>query len=134
VLARIKSLRLSGGNFSTIEIPECTGIDFLKIAIQRHLNLGINNQDLIHTKNNHISIRYKFSEDSNIGIVNKTIYPDINSNIILQQFHINPGDCIASKTTDHAKRLGYVIASGYDRDAAINHAEQQLKKMEIFIE
>ncbi len=42
------ALRLSGGNFSTIEIPQSTGVDFLKFAIKLHLNIKIEeNEELL---------------------------------------------------------------------------------------
>lgn len=46
------ALRLSGGNFSTIEIPESTGVDFLKVAIKLHLNLEIDEDELLIKKTN----------------------------------------------------------------------------------
>ncbi len=56
------ALRLSGGNFSTIEIPESTGVDFLKVAIKLHMNLEIDEKELMINKNDSISLRYKFLE------------------------------------------------------------------------
>lgn len=128
------ALRLSGGNFSTIEIPENTGVDFLKIAIKLHLNESIAESELIQTKNNYVSLRYKFNEDSEIGTIQDIIYPEKNDDIILQKFHATKGQVITSKTTDHAKRLGFVIAKGKTRELAIQNAQQQLQKIRVSID
>lgn len=128
------ALRLSGGNFSTIEIPESTGIDFLKIAIKLHLNELVTANELIPTKNNYVSLRYKFNEDTVTGIIKDIIYPKQNADIILQKFHATKGQVITSKTTDHAKRLGFVIAKGKTRELAIKNAQQQLQKIRVTLD
>lgn len=128
------ALRLSGGNFSTIEIPENTGIDFIKVAIKLHLNMPISNDELISTKNEFISLRYKFSEDLNGGIIKEIIMPCENKNIVFKQFHTNVGDTIPTKTMHHASRLGYAIARGTSRQDAIQNAQQFLDAVRIDIE
>ncbi|MBB1271637.1 ATP-grasp domain-containing protein [Psychromonas sp. SR45-3] len=128
------ALRLSGGNFSTVEIPENTGVDFLKIAIKLHLNESINASQLSITQNKHISIRYKFVEDNLQGKIKSLTIPDENENIILQAFHANPGDIITTKTKNHANRLGFVISKGSSRESATRHAEQQILNMGIQVD
>lgn len=128
------ALRLSGGNFSTIEIPENTGIDFIKIALKLHLNMPISNAELISTKNEYISLRYKFSEDLNGGIIKKIIMPCENKNILFKQFHTNVGDTMPTKTTHHASRLGYAIARGSSRQDAMQNAQQFLDAIRIDVE
>jgi biotin carboxylase len=128
------ALRLSGGNLSTIEIPENTGIDFLKIAIKLHLSESVNASELIVTRNKPISIRYKFSEDQQQGQIKTLILPKQNENIILQSFHAQIGDHISSKTKHHANRLGFVISQGKTREDAKQSAEQQITKMRIHID
>ena len=128
------ALRLSGGNFSTIEIPESTGIDFIALAIKLHLNEKVADDELIHTKNEHISLRYKFNEDSQSGIIKEIIFPKQHDAILLQTFHAKRGQIINSKTTDHSKRLGFVIAKGESRELAINNAQQQLKNIRLILD
>jgi len=128
------ALRLSGGNFSTIEIPENTGIDFIRIAIKLHLNMPILHDELITTKNDYISLRYKFSEDLNGGIIKQILTPCENENLLLKQFHVNIGDTIPTKTTHHASRLGYAIARGTSKQDAIQNAQQFLDAVRIDVE
>lgn len=127
------ALRLSGGNFSTIEIPESTGIDFIALAIKLHLNEEITVEELIATKNEHISLRYKFNEDSQIGTIKEIIFPEQHNAILLQKFHTRAGQIIECKTTDHSKRLGFVIAKGKNRGIAINNAQQQLNNIRLIL-
>ena len=128
------ALRLSGGNFSTIEIPQSTGVDFLKIAINLHMGIEINKDELKPIKNDFISLRYKFAEDESNGIIKEIHLPKVRKNIILSNFHAQIGDKVSDKTTDHAKRLGFVIAKGESREKAIQNAQAFLDQVEITFE
>lgn len=128
------ALRLSGGNFSTIEIPQNTGIDFIKIAIKLHMGMKINKKELIQTKNDYISLRYKFIEEEKGGVIKKINFPKKDNNIILSNLHVKVGDKVSSKTTDHAKRLGFAIAKGNNREDAIYNAQNYLDNVEIIFE
>ncbi len=128
------ALRLSGGNFSTICIPESTGVDFIKIAINLHLDIPVEEQQLFIKKDEHIALRYKFPEDVKKGIVKEIKFPEKDDNIVLSNFHIKIGDMVSNKTTDHAKRLGFAIAKGNSRKDAILNAQNYLDKMEIIFE
>ncbi|MDX1809326.1 MAG: ATP-grasp domain-containing protein [Sulfurospirillaceae bacterium] len=128
------ALRLSGGNFSTVEIPYSTGVDFLKIAIKLHLNLEVFEDELKQTKNAFISLRYKFLEEESGGLITEIELPRGDQNIILSNFHARVGERVGEKTTDHAKRLGFVIAKGNDRDDAISNAQKFLDKVKISFE
>jgi len=128
------ALRLSGGNFSTIEIFESTGVDLIALAIKLHLNEKVTEDDLIQTKNEHISLRYKFNEDSQTGTIKEIIFPEQHGAILLQTFHAKLGQIIDSKTTDHSKRLGFVIAKGGNRELAINNAQQQLRNIRLILD
>lgn len=129
------ALRLSGGNFSTIEIPESTGVDFIKIAIKLHSNMEVSKEELKITKNEHISLRYKFLEDLEVGTLKDINFKTINNNIITQSIFLKQGDIINSNiTTNHAARVACVIAKGETRDNAINNAHIQLKNLEIIFD
>jgi|APSaa5957512535_1039671.scaffolds.fasta_scaffold26987_2 biotin carboxylase len=128
------ALRLSGGNFSTIEIPESTGVDFLKIAIKLHMNIEVYDEELKQIKNDFISLRYKFVEEETGGIIKEIKLPKNKDNIILSSFHAQVGKDISSKTTDHAKRLGFAIAKAKNREGAIKNAQNYLDEVEIAFE
>ena len=128
------ALRLSGGNFSTICIPKSTGVDFIKIAIKLHLNIPIDEQELVIQENNHIALRYKFSEDTKKGIIKEIKTPKTDENIIFFALHVKLGEMISEKTTDHSKRLGFVIAKGDTREMAIQNAQKFLDEVEVICE
>ncbi len=132
------ALRLSGGNFSTICIPNSSHYDIIKYATMLHLNLPIDKIELNNEeKNDFISMRYKFLEESNIKPKQKV--KDILSkanldNIIYTNIHYSKGSIIPDKTTDHSKRLGFVIAKGDSRNNAILNASNYLQKLEFIVE
>ena len=128
------ALRLSGGNFSTIEIPYSTGVDFLKIAILLHLGFSIDKQDLEIKSNKSLSLRYKFAEELTKGKIKNIQKPLTKENIIFENFHFKAGDTLLQKTANHASRLGFAIATGSSRDEAIKNAQCYLDQVEITLE
>ena len=132
------ALRLSGGNFSTICIPNSSHHDIIKYATMIHLNLPIDKIELNNEKkNDFISMRYKFLEESNIKPNEKV--KDIISKvkkdeIIYTNMHYGKGSIIPDRTTDHSKRLGFVITKGNSRKDAIFKANNYLKKLEFIVE
>lgn len=128
------ALRLSGGNFSSIEIPENTGVDFLKIAINMHLGKPIDEVALQKTKNDVISIRYLFPKDNGGGRILNVSCPQKVSDIIYYKMHAKEGDIISSGPFDHSKRLGFVITTGSSRQDAIASAQTFLNNIKIEVE
>lgn len=128
------ALRLSGGNFSTIEIPYSTGVDFLKIAILLHLGLPIEKEDLEIKSNKSLSLRYKFAEELTKGKIKEILKPLEKENIIYENFHFKVGDTLLQKTANHASRLGFAIATGDGREEAIQNAQKYLDSVEITLE
>lgn len=128
------ALRLSGGNFSTIEIPYSTGVDFLKIAILLHLGLPIEKEDLEIKSNKSLSLRYKFAEELTKGKIKEILKPLEKENIIYENFHFKVGDTLVQKTANHASRLGFAIATGKGREEAIQNAQKYLDSVEITLE
>lgn len=127
------ALRLSGGNFSTIEIPESTGVDFLKIAIKLHLNIKIEENEVIIKKNDFVSLRYKFLEDLKKGKI-KNIKLS-TKDCISSSLFVKLGDEIKSnKTENHSNRIASVITKGISRQDAIDKANKYLEDLEIIIE
>lgn len=127
------ALRLSGGGFSTLTIPESTGVDFLKIAIKLHLNIQINENELKIKNNDFISHRYKFLEDVKKGKI-KNIKLS-TKDCISSSLFVKLGDEIKSnKTENHANRIASVITKGISRQDAIDKANKYLEDLEIIIE
>lgn len=127
------ALRLSGGNFSTIEIPESTGVDFLKIAINLHLNMKIDEDELKIKKNDFVSLRYKFLEDLKKGKI-KNIKLSTKDCISSSLFVKLGNEIKSNKTENHANRIASVITKGISRQDAIYKANKYLEDLEIIIE
>ena len=132
------ALRLSGGNFSTICIPNSAHIDIIKYATMLHLNLPINLDELVDEKNNDfVSMRYKFLEESDIEVgrrVKDVIFHRSGNEVIFSNIHYGKDSILPEKTTDHSKRLGFVITKGISREDAISNAKSYLKNMEFIVE
>ncbi|MCT7588128.1 ATP-grasp domain-containing protein [Aliarcobacter butzleri] len=127
------ALRLSGGNFSTIEIPQSTGVDFLKIAIKLHLNIKIEENEVIIKKNDFVSLRYKFLEDLKKGKI-KNIKLSTKDCISSSLFVKLGNEIKSNKTENHANRIASVITKGISRQDAIYKANKYLEDLEIIIE
>ena len=126
------ALRLSGGNFSTILIPESTGVDFLKIAIKLHLNIQIDEDELLIKENKFVSLRYKFLEDINTQTIKNISIPNKDDYIIAYKIYLKEGDKIASfKTTNHLQRISYVISKSNMRNQSIKYANNFLNKIKF---
>lgn len=133
------ALRLSGGNFSTICIPNSSHYDIIKFVTFIHLNLSIDNKELENDlQDDYISMRYKFLEDSSLkpdGIVKDIIFHKKgNKNIIYTNMHYNIGTRIPLRTTDHSKRLGFAIAKGDSLNDAISNVKNYLNNLEYIVE
>lgn len=127
------ALRLSGGGFSSMTIPENTNVDFLKIAIKLHLNIDVNDEELVINENNFISHRYKFLEDIKLGVIKKINIPE-NKDYISSTLFVTVGDEIKSnKTHNHANRVASIITKGLSREDAIDKANKYLKDLEIIV-
>ncbi|WP_035587193.1 ATP-grasp domain-containing protein [Hippea jasoniae] len=128
------ALRLSGGNFSTYEIPFSTGVDFLKVAIKLHLGIRINKEELRPIYNKPVCLRYLFVEDIKYkGIVKKVELSCSSENIIRAVSYVLSGDSLPEKTTSHSDRLACAIATGENREDAQNNALKCLESIRITV-
>ncbi len=126
------ALRLSGGHFSSLEIPESTGVDFLDAVIRLHINEPVDTNKLVIKKNDNICLRYAFIEDFAKGVIQRIdIPPKADKNILYSNIYLRPGDTIAGQTTNHVQRVACAIAKGESRDLAIENAQNFLQKIEI---
>ncbi len=129
------ALRLSGGHFSSLEIPKSTGVDFLDAVIKLHINEPVDTGNLTIKKNENICLRYAFMEDFTEGVIQRIDAPQqTDENILYSNIYLRPGDAIAGQTTSHALRVACAIAKGESRERAIENAERFLQKIKIATE
>lgn len=122
--------RLSGGYMATMQIPQATGVDLVKIAIKSALSESVNHEELMPKFEKGMAIRYWFPKPGRVlkieGIANLDKYPWIKYYNIL----VKKGG-IVTKPTDLTKRIGFVICEGKDRQEAIKRAKLAIKLVKI---
>lgn len=122
--------RLSGGWFSTDQIPLATGVDLIGSAIRIALGEQVPEEDLIPRYQKGVAIRYFFPEPGRVvRIKNAELFRD-RSWVHKLGFFVKPGD-IVEPVTNHTKRAGFVITMGETRDQAVERAEQVVDSIDI---
>lgn len=104
------ALRLSGGHFSSLEIPLNTGIDFLKNAILMALGEDIETGDLKYRSLKYVSLRYIFPYKS--GVIKEIGFPEWmkeHSEVYEYGLYAKVGDKANYPVTSHPERLGYFL-------------------------
>jgi len=122
--------RLSGGWFSTDQIPLATGVDLIDAAIKIALGEQVSGKDLIQQYQKGVAIRYFFPETGRVvRIENAEQFRD-RSWVHKLGFFVKPGD-VVEPVTNHTKRAGFVITTGETRDQAVERAEQVVESIKI---
>lgn len=122
--------RLSGGYFSTIQIPLATGVNFVKHAIRLSLGMHLTQENVTPTQAQAVAIRYLVAPagivKSITGIDEARNAPGVN----MLSIDIAPGKHI-QPLKNHTERLGFVITTGNDKSQAVQRAYSALNKIEI---
>ena len=122
--------RLSGGWFSTDQIPLATGVDLIGAGVRIALGEQVPEEALIPRYQKGVAIRYFFPEPGRVvRIENAEQFRD-RSWVHRLGFFVKPGD-IVEPVTNHTKRAGFVITMGETRDQAVERAEQVVKSIKI---
>ena len=107
--------RLSGGWFSTDQVPLATGVDLVGIAIKIALGEYVDKEDATPKFSKGVAIRYFFPKEGKvISINNKKQFSNIPW-VHKLEILVKPGDYVES-ITNHTKRAGFVITTGESRD------------------
>jgi biotin carboxylase len=122
--------RLSGGWFSTDQIPLATGVDFVGCAIRLALGEKIDPSELVPRFQKGVAIRYFFPTPGVVKEI-KNIEQFCNTSWIHKlHFFVKENDVVEA-ATNHTKRAGFVITVGDTRDEAVLRAETIIKDIEI---
>lgn len=113
--------RLSGGWFSTDQIPLAGGVDLVGSAIRLAIGEKVGEEDLITKYQKGVTIRYFFPEPGHVVRIKNVEQFKQVSWVYRLGFFIKPGD-ILEPVTNHTKRAGFVITTGETRDEAIDRA------------
>jgi len=122
--------RLSGGWFSTDQIPIGLGIDLIGSAIKLALGEEINTRELIPKYNIGVAIRYFLPQHGIVKeIKNQNKFKDVSWIHKLQIF-IKPGDII-DEVTNHTQRSGFIITTGDTQVLAAQRALEVIDTIKI---
>jgi len=122
--------RLSGGWFSTDQIPLATGVDLIGAAIRLALGEKVSEEDLIPKYQKGTAIRYFFPEPGRVKKIRNAHKFEDMPWVHKLGFFVKTGDVI-EPVTNHTKRAGFVITTGKTRDQAIGRAMQVVNTIEI---
>lgn len=113
--------RLSGGWFSTDQIPLSSGVDLVGAAIRLALGEKVTPEEVTPRFEQGVVIRYFFPEPGRVTHIRHRDKAEVMPGVHKLGFFVKPGDRIA-QTTNHTQRAGYVITSGATREQAIERA------------
>ena len=122
--------RLSGGYFSSDQIPLVTGINIIEIAIRLSLGEKINKDKLLFSHQKAVAIRYFFPKPGKITSISNIDSFKNKSWVHKLDLFYGVGD-VLEKITDHTKRCGFVITTGNTRDEAVERAKTVVKNVQI---
>ena len=122
--------RLSGGWFSTDQIPIATGVDLIGAAIKMALGERVPKEDLIPQYQKGVTIRYFFPESGRVVRIENVEQFRDRSWVHKMDFFVKPGD-IVGPVTNHTKRTGFVITTGGTRNQAIERAMHVVESIKI---
>jgi len=113
--------RLSGGWFSTDQVPLATGVDLVGAAIRQALGRPVSREELQPVREQGVAIRYFFPPPGTLvrieGIERWSRKPWVHR----LGFFIQPGEMV-ERVSNHTKRAGFVITTGNDREQAVERA------------
>lgn len=126
------AFRLSGGHFSTFEIPISTGVDFLSYAIDIYTGEKINTENLKFNLKKHVRLRYFLDELNTNHILKKLYLPNVNE--VIADFYLQEGDFVkefSSKLNLPVSKIGYYIVSGDTKSELLEREKKFLSKVKI---
>lgn len=122
--------RLSGGWFSTDQIPLATGVDLVGAAIRVALGERPAAAELTPRYQRGVAIRYFFPPAGTITSIANLEQAREVPGLHKLDFFLKEGDLV-QPVTNHTKRCGYVITTGADRNEAVARAEQVIDTVRI---
>lgn len=122
--------RLSGGWFSTDQIPLATGVDLIGAAIRVALGELPSAEELTPRHERGVAIRYFFSEPGIITAIHNIEKARQIPGVYKLDFFLGQGETV-EPVTNHTKRCGYVITSGADRTEAVTRAQEVISIIRI---
>jgi len=125
--------RLSGGYFSTDQIPLATGVDLVGIAIKLALGDTIEPSELVSVRQQGVAIRYFFPKPGRVVAIENMEKALRTQGVNKLEIFVSKGD-VVEPVTNHTKRAGFVITQGDSRQKAIELAQKIIGLVKIITE
>lgn len=122
--------RLSGGYFSTTQIPLATGVNFIEQAIRLALGLPLHPAELIPSIRQAVAIRYLELPAGTVSDVTGEALARERPGIERLSVFIRPGDRLRA-LENHTQRAGFAIATGETKEQAIDRALEALAMIRV---
>lgn len=122
--------RLSGGWFSTDQIPLATGVDLIGAAFRVALGESVEATELAPKRHLGVAIRYLFPQPGEVRSISGVEKVKRLDYVHLLKLFVNHGDVVES-LTNHTSRAGCVITSGATRAEAVERAEAAIRAINI---
>ena len=129
------ALRLSGGHFSSVEIPLNTGVDFLKYAILMSLDKKIEAEKLKYKLEKYVSLRYIFPYKK--GVIKILQFPEwfkTSKDIVAYDFYYKTGDTANYPVKSHPERLGFFLIASDKKENVQKLIKQAYNDIVVEIE
>ena len=124
--------RLSGGWFSSIQIPHSTNVNFVELAIRQSLGEDIRVFFSKKVRYAPVASRYVFIDHGVLLPEPDEVDLPKNKNNILIKLLYNKS-MVSEHITKHNQRIGIVIAKGSTRKRAIKNADKQIRKLSYLL-
>ena len=122
--------RLSGGYFCTHEIPLNTGVDFVGAAIQMAMGEKPSSKDLVPRFQRAVVQRYLFPSTGTVVRISGVNQVASRPGIALCEVRTRVGEII-KPVDSHPARAGVVIATGNDRQTALERAKSAIADIHV---
>ncbi|MCU8104561.1 ATP-grasp domain-containing protein [Shewanella sp. SM101] len=122
--------RLSGGFFSTTQIPLATGINFIEKAIKLALGEPLTREEVTVKYQRAVAIRYLDLAPGKVSQILGEVEASCATGVEMLKIFIKEGSVIYP-LTNHTQRSGFAIASADNKLAAIAKAQAALLNIRI---
>ncbi|MCS6113383.1 ATP-grasp domain-containing protein [Shewanella baltica] len=122
--------RLSGGFFSTTQIPLATGVNFIEKAIKLALGEPLTDDEVTAKYQRAVAIRYLDLAPGKVSSIHGISKASGASGIEMLKVFVGPGSNIYP-LTNHTQRAGFAIASAEKKQDAIARALAALSQITV---
>jgi biotin carboxylase len=122
--------RLSGGYFSTTQIPLFTGVPFIEMAIRLALGENLPPEAVVPRQNQAVAIRYLDLPAGALASLEGLDEAKSAPGVHMLKLFVGAGDTLTA-VENHTQRAGFVITTGADKQQAIERAHHALALVKV---